>query len=113
MTQDPDPDTPTTYINSSAPKSRGRTWFIVVAMIGFLGLLFTNHFYHTGGSVISCSLWQYYLLESSNGFPSLTGTTLGGPQNAVFMTLAIHLGLSAMMGWIACGVRWGVIRGRK
>lgn len=62
---------------------------------------------------MACSLWQYYLMEARNGFPSLLGTSVGGPRNAILETMAIHLGLSALLGLMVCGVRWIVLRGRK
>ena len=113
MTQDPNPNTTLVDTRATASKFRGRNWFIVPTMIGFIGLLFTNQYYYTGKVLISCPLWQYYVMEARNGFPSLIGTSLGGPKNAVLSTMAIHLGLSALLGLLVYGLRWLVLRGRK
>lgn len=111
--QDPNPYTTQVTNTASTTKFRGRRWFIVVAMIGFSGLLFTNRYYHTGRGVMACSLWQYYWMEVRNGFPSLLGGSVGVPKNAILETLAIHLGLSALLGLVVCGVRWIVLRFRR
>lgn len=112
MLKAPDP-----YASSAAAesttKNRGRIWFFVSTMIGFIGFLFTNHYYHTGRGVIAYSLWQCYLMEARNGFPSLMGAELGGPQNAIVTTFVIHLGLSIFLGLIVYGVRCIVRRGQQ
>jgi hypothetical protein len=118
MTNDPNPYTPldTPLVDTRAVESKfpGRSWFIVPTMISFIGLLFTNHYYHTGKVLISCLLWQYYVIEARNGFPSLIGfAILGGPENDILSTMASHLGLSALPGLLVYGLRWLVLRGRK
>jgi hypothetical protein len=82
-------------------------------MICFLGLLLTRQHYYTGRVVIACSLWQYYVIEARNGFPSFAGAPLGGPENAILLTMATHLGLSALFGILVYGLRWFVLRGRN
>jgi hypothetical protein len=113
MTQEPNPYTTPKDSKASASKSRSRNWFIAPTMLCFLGLLFTNQFYYTGKGLIACPLWQYYVIEARNGFPSLIGTTLGGPKNAIVTTMAIHLGLSALLGMLVYGLRRFVLRRRK
>jgi hypothetical protein len=113
MTQEPNPYTTPKDTKASASKSRGRNWFIAPAVLCFLGLLFTNRYYYTGKVLIACPLWQYYVIEARNGFPSLMGTSLGGPRNAIVSTMAIHLGLSVLFGMLVYGLRWFVLGRRK
>jgi hypothetical protein len=113
MTQDPNPYTASPDTKASAAKTRGRRWFIAATTIGFLGLLFTNQHYYTGRVVIACPLWQYYAIEARNGFPSFAGAPLGGPENAILSTIAIHLGLSALLGILVYGLRWLMLRDRN
>ena len=113
MTQEPNPYTTPKQTKASASKFRGRNWFIAPAVLCFLGLLFTNRYYYTGKVLIACPLWQYYVIEARNGFPSLMGTPLGGPRNAIVSTMAIHLGLSVLFGMLVYGLRWIVLRRRK
>ncbi len=113
MTQEPNPYTITLPANASATKYCGRIWFVIASLVGFLGLLFTYHGYNTGQVVIVCPLWQYYLIEARNGFPSLTTAKIGGYDNAIVATMAIHLGISALVGLTVSAVRWGVRRVQK
>jgi hypothetical protein len=113
MTQNPNPYTSSPDTKTSASKSGGRRWFVFATMIGFVGLLFTNQHYYTGRGVIACQLWQYYFIEARNGFPSLVGAPLGGPENSILSTVAIHLGFSVLFGIFVYGLRWLVLRGRN
>ncbi|MCA9106702.1 MAG: hypothetical protein KDA83_14870, partial [Planctomycetales bacterium] len=98
---------------SSEARTVGRIWFIAPFILCFLGLLFTKHYYFTGRVLIACRLWQYYMIEAYQGFPSLIGTSLGGPENAIVTIVALHLGLSVLPGMIVHGIRWAVLRSRR
>jgi hypothetical protein len=111
MMQDSNPYTSTLDASRSAKKYSDRIWFGSAFLISFVVLLFTYRSYFTGNAVISCPLWQYYLIEAKNGFPSLTGTAIGGPDNAIVSTFAIHFVISMLIGLSVNGVRWIVRRG--
>ena len=96
--------------SKSARKYSDRIWFGVAFIIGFVFLLFTHRSYFTGYAVIVCPLWEYYLIEARNGFPSLNGTAIGGPDNAMVSTMAIHFVISVLIGLSVNGVRWIVRR---
>lgn len=113
MTQEPNPFTVPIDTKSDASKSRDRYWFIASTMLGFLGLLFKKQYYFTGQALIVSPLWRYYVIEVRNGFPSLSGTSIGGPKNLIVATMAIHLGLSVLFGLLVYGIRWLVLCRRK
>lgn len=104
--QDPNPYISTLDANKSAKKYSEHIWFGIAFLIGFVVLLFTYQSYFTGNAVIVCPLWQYYLIEAGNGFPSLTGTAIGGPDNAMVSNMAIHFIISVLIGLSVNGVRW-------
>lgn len=104
--QDSNPYTSTLNANRSAKKYSDRIWFGVASTIGFVVLLFAHRSYFTGYAVIVCPLWEYYLIEARNGFPSLKGTAIGGPDNAMVSTMVIHFIISVLIGLSVNGVRW-------
>jgi hypothetical protein len=106
MMQDSNPYSTTLAASKSAKKYSERFWFAIGFLIGFVVLLFSYQSYYTGYAVIVCPLWQYYLIEAKNGFPSLTGTRIGGSGNPIVATMAIHFAISAVIGLSVNGVRW-------
>jgi hypothetical protein len=98
---------------SSQPKTTARTsrswvyrwgWFVVPTAVTFALLLFTRKDYFTGRVVIDCYLWKYYSLEAYFGFPSMVGGLIGGLQNSVPTTFAIHVALSMLAGGLVKGI---------
>ena len=106
MMQDSNPYSSKLAASKSAKKYNERFWFCLGFLIGFVVLLFSYQSYYAGNAVILCPLWQYYLIEAKNGFPSLTGTTIGGPVNSIVSSIAIHIAVSALIGLSVNGVRW-------
>jgi hypothetical protein len=111
MMQDSNPYSSTLAASKSATKYSELIWFVIGFVIGFVVLLFSYQSYYTGSAVIVCPLWQYYLIDAKNGFPSLTGTTIGGPDNPIVSTIAIHFAISTFIGLSVNGVRWIVRTG--
>ena len=68
-------------------------------------LVFVRQLFYTGGALVQCQLWQFYLLEIRRFFTSsgMLGPTSGSGTQAFVMFLS-HVGVSALGGLVAIGL---------
>ena len=90
----------------SKSPARLRPWFLFGFLIVFVGMLvFVRQLFYTGGALVQCRLWQFYLLEIRRFFTSsgMLGPTSGSGTQAFVMFLS-HVGVSAVGGLLTMGM---------
>ena len=94
-------------------KHRLRIWFIAGFLLVFMIMSFTvtKYSWHPSGrDLISCKLWQYYLLELRRAISAAGSTSHLGPATgstfAAFATAFGHVLCSTAGGFGMLGIGW-------
>ena len=95
---------------------RAWVWFVLGFAIVFVvvACCVTMYSMHpSGGSIVQCRLWQYYVLEFQKQIgPSTLGPASGG-GGAAIQTLIMHMFISAIGGGVAIGSRSLIFRRKR
>lgn len=114
---DPKPDDNDKLTEQVPRKGRLWVWFLAGFSIVFIGmslLVATYSMSASGESIVSCKLWQYYVLEirkSLNSSGNL-GPATGSFSSALTMFFQ-HMLYSAVGGAVMMCVGWTVRKGQK
>lgn len=90
-------------------------WPLAGAFLAFIAPFFYPfRFWYFDGTVVyaDCSLFAFYWLEVSSGFPSMS-LALGAPKNSVGFYFTIHLLFSSVVGLIVFLARKGIASAKK